>query len=56
MPTGTHAHGADARNTDILIYINGTLYPRGKAQVSVLDSGFILGDGVWEGLRVDRAI
>jgi branched-chain amino acid aminotransferase len=54
MTQGTH-HGADdARNRDILIYVNGELYPRERAVVSVFDSGFILGDGIWEGLRVHR--
>jgi branched-chain amino acid aminotransferase len=42
----------DPRNADILISINGNLVPRAAAMVSVFDSGFILGDGVWEGLRV----
>lgn len=42
----------DPRNENILISINGELYPRAKAMVSVFDSGFVLGDGVWEGLRV----
>jgi branched-chain amino acid aminotransferase len=49
---GTHEHHGDPRNATILIDINGTLYPREEARVSVFDSGFILGDGVWEGLRV----
>ncbi|MEO0618971.1 MAG: aminotransferase class IV [Pseudomonadota bacterium] len=49
---GSHAHGSDPRNADILISVNGALFPREKAVVSVFDSGFILGDGVWEGLRV----
>ena len=52
MAHGTHDHGADARNADILISINGELLPRDQAVVSVFDSGFILGDGVWEGIRV----
>jgi branched-chain amino acid aminotransferase len=42
----------DPRNLSILIYVNGKLVPRAEAVVSVFDSGFILGDGVWEGLRV----
>ena len=50
---GTHEHSVDERNRDILIDINGELFPREKAAVSVFDSGFILGDGVWEGLRVE---
>lgn len=49
---GTHHATDDPRNRDILIYVNGELYPRERALVSVFDSGFILGDGVWEGLRV----
>ncbi|MBS0378569.1 MAG: aminotransferase class IV [Proteobacteria bacterium] len=52
MTQGTHHSGDDPRNRDVLIYINGELYPRERALVSVFDSGFILGDGVWEGLRV----
>ncbi len=42
----------DPRNENILISVNGELLPRAKAVVSVFDSGFILGDGVWEGLRL----
>jgi len=56
MTTGTHNARADARNERILININGELFPRGKALVSVFDSGFILGDGVWEGLRLHRGV
>jgi len=52
MTTGTHAHAHDARNETILISINGELKSRSEAMVSVFDSGFILGDGVWEGLRL----
>ena len=48
----THQAEDDARNQDILIYVNGTLKPRSEAVVSVYDSGFMLGDGVWEGLRL----
>jgi branched-chain amino acid aminotransferase len=54
MTTGTHEYDHDPRNADILIYINGNLVPRGEATVSVFDSGFVLGDGVWEGLRVHK--
>jgi len=54
MTQGTHHSADDPRNRDILIYVNGELYPRERAMVSVFDSGFILGDGVWEGLRVHR--
>ncbi|MCH8104799.1 MAG: aminotransferase class IV [Proteobacteria bacterium] len=49
---GTHEYRDDPRNASILIDINGELFPRDKAVISVFDSGFILGDGVWEGLRV----
>jgi len=52
MKQGSHQHGEDPRNRDILIYVNGDICPRERAVVSVFDSGFILGDGVWEGLRV----
>jgi branched-chain amino acid aminotransferase len=52
MAQGTHDYVDDPRNADVLISINGELRPRAQATVSVFDSGFILGDGVWEGLRV----
>src|SRR3954447_5614785 len=52
MATGTHDHADDPRNASILIWVNGELLPRERAVVSVFDSGFVLGDGVWEGLRV----
>ncbi len=55
LDTGSsHAHGSDPRNETILIDINGQIYPRADAKVSVFDSGFILGDGIWEGLRVHK--
>jgi branched-chain amino acid aminotransferase len=49
---GSHDHADDPRNARILINVNGRLVPRGQAVVSVFDAGFVLGDGVWEGLRV----
>lgn len=52
MNTSTHSYAQDPRNADILININGELVHRSQAVVSVFDSGFILGDGIWEGLRV----
>lgn len=52
MTTSTHTYADDSRNASILIYVNGDLVPRDQAKVSVFDSGFILGDGVWEGLRL----
>lgn len=42
----------DARNESVLIYVNGQYFPRAAASVSVFDAGFVLGDGVWEGLRL----
>ncbi|MBR9841584.1 MAG: D-amino acid aminotransferase [Rhodobacteraceae bacterium] len=48
----THQAEEDARNEDILIYLNGRIVPKAEAVVSVYDSGFMLGDGVWEGLRL----
>lgn len=48
----THQATEDARNETVLVWINGTLKPRAEATVSVFDSGFMLGDGVWEGLRL----
>jgi branched-chain amino acid aminotransferase len=45
---------SDSRNASILINVNGELKPRNEAVVSVFDSGFMLGDGVWEGLRIHR--
>jgi branched-chain amino acid aminotransferase len=52
MAHGTHDFGDDPRNDAILVWVNGELVPRERAVVSVFDSGFVLGDGVWEGLRV----
>ena len=46
------AYEPDARNDSVLVYVNGSFFPRDKAVVSVFDSGFALGDGVWEGLRL----
>ena len=52
MTTSVQASGEDPRNASIRIWVNGALKPRAEAMVSVFDSGFVLGDGVWEGLRV----
>ena len=52
MPSGTHEYVKDSRNDNILIYINGEIIPRHEAKISVFDSGFLLGDGVWEGIRL----
>lgn len=48
----THAAEEDARNEEILIWVDGALKPKAQAVVSVYDSGFMLGDGVWEGIRL----
>lgn len=52
MSFGTHAYVPDARNASVKFNVNGVLVPRDQAVVNVFDSGFMLGDGVWEGLRV----
>ncbi len=48
----THQAEEDARNESILIHVDGQIVPKAEARVSVYDSGFMLGDGVWEGLRL----
>jgi branched-chain amino acid aminotransferase len=48
----THQAEDDARNEAIVIYVNGQIVPKAQAMVSVYDSGFMLGDGVWEGIRL----
>lgn len=52
MSTSIHDFHDDPRNQTVKIWINGQLKPRAEAMVSVFDSGFVLGDGVWEGFRV----
>ena len=52
MPKGTHSYIPDERNKNIIIYINGDFLSRNEAKISVFDSGFLLGDGVWEGIRL----
>ncbi len=52
MSIGTHDYAPDPRNASITVSLNGALVPRERALVSVFDAGFVLGDGVWEGLRV----
>jgi branched-chain amino acid aminotransferase len=49
---GTHDFDEDPRNDGVLVWVNGELHARERAVVSVFDAGFVLGDGVWEGLRV----
>ena len=50
----THSYIEDSRNKDVLIYINGEYFKRSEAKISVFDSGFLLGDGVWEGIRYHK--
>jgi branched-chain amino acid aminotransferase len=52
MSFGSHAYVPDARNETVFFNVNGELKRRAEAVVNVFDSGFMLGDGVWEGLRV----
>lgn len=53
MP-GSQDFAADPRNAQALIYLNGALVPREQAKVSIFDGGFVVGDGVWEGLRLHK--
>ncbi len=50
----THDYDIDKRNNDIQIYINGEFFHRPEAKISVMDSGYLLGDGVWEGIRLHK--
>ena len=52
MQNNTHSYIHDERNKNIKIYINGKVHDRENAKISVFDSGFLLGDGVWEGIRL----
>ena len=52
MAKGTHSYLEDHRNKNIKIYVNGEILSREDASISVFDSGFLLGDGVWEGIRL----
>jgi branched-chain amino acid aminotransferase len=51
---GSQDFAVDPRNADLRIYLNGALVPRAEALVSIFDSGFVAGDGVWEGLRLHK--
>lgn len=52
MIHGTHNALPDPRNENILVFINDELFPRAEARISVFDSGYLVGDGVWEGIRL----
>lgn len=56
MVHGTHNAITDRRNESVLIYINGELFPRDEAKISVFDSGYLVGDGVWEALRLHDGV
>ncbi|MBC3847853.1 aminotransferase class IV [Winogradskyella echinorum] len=56
MVHGTHNALEDSRNNDILISINDQLFPRNEAKISVFDSGYLVGDGVWEALRLHQGV
>ncbi|HUF37639.1 MAG TPA: aminotransferase class IV [Anaerolineales bacterium] len=57
MPVhGTHNALEDPRNDHVLIYVNGELHPRNEAKISVFDSGYLIGDGVWEALRLHEGV
>ena len=49
---GTHNALSDARNEKVQIYINGAFFPRSEAKISVFDSGYLVGDGIWEAVRL----
>jgi branched-chain amino acid aminotransferase len=51
---GSQDFAADPRNENVLIYLNGRMVPRGQATVSIFDAGFVLGDGIWEGIRLHK--
>ena len=53
---GTHNAIHDERNDNVLIYVNGELVPRNEAKISVFDSGYLVGDGVWEALRLHKGV
>ena len=53
---GTHEYEDDPRNENVWISVNGELLRRPDAKISVLDAGFLLGDGVWEAFRLHRGV
>lgn len=56
MIHGTHNAEPDKRNNDVLIYINDELFTRAEAKISVFDSGYLVGDGVWEAMRLYNGV
>lgn len=56
MVHGTHNALPDKRNEDVLIYVNGELFLRNEAKISVFDSGYLVGDGIWEAMRLHEGV
>jgi branched-chain amino acid aminotransferase len=54
MSGGTHSYQRDDRNSNIKVYVNGKITHRNEASISVFDSGFLLGDGIWESFRLHK--
>ena len=54
--SSTHDYVKDKRNNDVQVFVNGKFYHRSDAKISVMDSGYLLGDGVWEGIRLHKNI
>lgn len=56
MVHGTHNALENPLNENVKIYVNGTFLPRNDAKISVFDSGYLLGDGIWEGIRLHQGV
>lgn len=56
MPSGTHDAIADDRNDAVVVSVNGKLVPRSEATISVFDSGYLVGDGIWEAVRLHEGV
>lgn len=56
MPAGTHDAIPDVRNEHVLVSVNDELVPRQQATISVFDSGYLVGDGIWEAVRLHRGV
>ncbi len=54
--TSTHSAVPDERNADVQVFINGDFFHRDEAKISVFDSGFLVGDGIWEGIRLHQGV
>lgn len=56
MPSGTHDAIEDTRNDSVIVSVNGVLVPRDEATISVFDSGYLVGDGIWEAVRLYQGV